>query len=440
MRLALLTNIVSPHQLPFACEMADRLGHDNFRYIATEGEHCERRTLGWHIGELPPWVIYPKRSSAEAAEAQRWRSEATVLLSGLREFDLFRQRARRGLINFYMFERWFKPPIGLLRILHPGYLRMARKLWTLQRQGSVICLPIGIHAANDMTRICDIFQGNIKSLFLQPRSRPITRQPLASFESVLTSKAADNLMQMRLWGYCVDPGDGLNGSDIGATAKDDREPSNETEAKDSEKKRVPLLRVLWVGRMLNWKRVDTLIKAVVRLLDQGAAIQLKVVGYGPEEKELQRLAGKYLITGDSDLAAGNQAGSKCEDSGIVFKEPVPIQQVRGLMRTADVFVLSSDSGEGWGATVNEAMAEGCCVIGTRQAGSSATMIEHGVNGWLYNAGNVTELTGLLGRCDKVVTRRCGKNARQTIDALWSPASAADRLIEFINETIAPSKE
>lgn len=434
MKMALLTNIVSPHQLPLARALAERLGNDNFRYIATEGEHIDRTKLGWLIGDLPPWVIHPGKSVAEEAEAWRWSEEATILLSGLREFDLFRQRAERGLQNYYMSERWFKPPIGFLRMLHPRYLRMARKLNVLHRKGVVVYLPMGTHAAEDMARISGFFKGGLPCLFQKHRLTMKAKQPLESFaydgSSPFKDKAVHELKNMRLWGYFVEPSERFA-----------------AEPKDANADREALLRVLWVGRMLNWKRLDTLVSAVVRLLNEGIAIRCKVVGYGPEEKKLRRLAGRFLVDGANNSKDSTELGSKadgCGNSatpGIVFGKPVPIAQVRSLMREADVVVLSSDGGEGWGSVVNEAMAEGRCVIGTNEAGSSATMIDHGVNGWLYHAGNVTELADLLRQLDKATIRECGKRARETMEKHWSPESAAERLLRFASqESMLPFAE
>lgn len=455
MRMALLTNIVSPHQLPLAHSLADHLGNENFRYIATEGEHGERTKLGWQTGELPSWVIHPQRSAGEEAEARRWCNDAAILLSGLREFELFRQRAQQGLKSFYMSERWFKPPFGFMRMMHPGYLQMARKLWALQRQGAVVYLPMGIHAAEDMARMSGLFNGVLMCLFRQPRLKMTAKQPLAPFifaEAPAPESIPDpGLRNMRLWGYFVEPreqagaSEGKEGQSIvpeGSKAFDganDHGPGNNRNSS---------LQVLWLGRMLSWKRADTLIRAVVKLLNEGMAIRLKVVGYGPEEKVLRRLAGKYLLAEATRYEAGSELGTfsrsrrtsevaKSKISGVMFGNPVPIRQVRGLMREADVVVLSSDGGEGWGSVVNEAMAEGCCVIGTREAGSSATMIEHGVNGWLYHAGNVSELAHLLRHLDRAAMRECGERARKTLEKYWSPMQAAGRLIEFANQRVEP---
>jgi glycosyltransferase involved in cell wall biosynthesis len=44
------------------------------------------------------------------------------------------------------------------------------------------------------------------------------------------------------------------------------------------------------------------------------------------------------------------------------------------MREHDVYVLASNGYEGWGAVVSEALEEGMKVIGTYEAGSSATIL------------------------------------------------------------------
>ena len=131
------------------------------------------------------------------------------------------------------------------------------------------------------------------------------------------------------------------------------------------------LRVLWVGRMLNWKRVDTLVKACLSK-ELCERVELHLYGHGPEEQRLRNLA--------------NDAPH------IHFHDFVPVDQVRDLMRSHDIYVLPSDGGEGWGAVVSEALEEGMQVFGTVEAGSSATILPptH-----LFTADDVTRLCELL---------------------------------------------
>ena len=130
------------------------------------------------------------------------------------------------------------------------------------------------------------------------------------------------------------------------------------------------LRILWVGRMLDWKRVDTLVRACASeaLKDK---VELHLYGHGPEEAKLKTLA---------------------KGAPIHFHDFVPVEQVRDLMCAHDVYVLPSDGGEGWGAVVSEALEEGMQVFGTVEAGASGTVLPptH-----LFKAGDVKRLTELL---------------------------------------------
>ena len=67
-------------------------------------------------------------------------------------------------------------------------------------------------------------------------------------------------------------------------------------------------------------------------------------------------------------------------------------EVRELMHTHDVYVLASDGHEGWGAVASEALEEGMSMIGTYEAGSSATILPE-CN--LFHAGDWRSLVGIL---------------------------------------------
>jgi glycosyltransferase involved in cell wall biosynthesis len=63
-----------------------------------------------------------------------------------------------------------------------------------------------------------------------------------------------------------------------------------------------------------------------------------------------------------------------------------------VYRLADVFVLPSKGpGETWGLAVNEAMASGRPVIVSNKCGSASELIEEGINGYKFEAGNESSL-------------------------------------------------
>ena len=381
--MVLYTNVISPHQFPLAKEVAKRIGEEKIRYIYTQKCDADHKALDWAC-EVPKWCIH-----AGSGAANNWLENADVLLSGLREFDLFEKRAAKGLKNLYMSERWFKPPIGMFRFLHPKYFVYARRLCRLMTESKLMCLPIGIHAAHDMARLCGLMYGDLRCLF---------RSPKLDFEKkpggrIWVSEEVGNdgmeelnkkycLDKMRMWGYYVEP------SKFGALPV--QEASNE-------------LRVLWVGRLLNWKRVDTIVRAVgehanLKRVDNSLPkITLDIYGVGPEAERIKKMAAKY---GDM----------------IKFYPPVPIADVRKLMREHDVYVLSSNAYEGWGAVVSEALEEGMKVIGTYEAGSSATILPE-TN--LFHAGDWGRLWELL-----------SEGVSQIDIGNWTANKAAEKLFKI----------
>lgn len=360
-RFTIFTNVISPHQLPLAKAIMSRIGEENLRYIYTETDDGAHNVLPW-VYENLHWC-----NKATSAESRAWLENSETLLSGLRCFDLFERRAKRGLKNFYMTERWLKPPIGMLRLLHPRYLGYARRLCQMLEAGTVVGLPIGIHAARDMARICGLMHGDLRCIFRAPELE-FEKQPSGKIfgrgERVECSGANSRVERgervekccvdkMRMWGYFVEKGAGDRKQETGNSKQG-------------------ALRVLWVGRLLYWKRVDTIIKAVGELAKR-QNITLDIYGTGPEEKRLKRLATKY-------------------GEAITFYSPVPIAEVRKLMREHEVYVLASDGYEGWGAAVSEALEEGMKVIGTYEAGSTATILP---NSCLFHAGDWRLLVRLL---------------------------------------------
>lgn len=99
---------------------------------------------------------------------------------------------------------------------------------------------------------------------------------------------------------------------------------------------------------------------------------------------------------------------------VTFHQPVPVAEVRALMRSHDVYVLASTGEEGWGAVVSEALEEGMRVVGTYEAGASATILPP-TN--LYHAGDWRQLARILSR--KIPHVDIGR---------WTAKSAAGRLV------------
>ena len=382
---------LSPHMMPLMRALVARLGEDEIRYVYRQDMSSERKALGWHEGEKPNWTLDVRQ---QPQVAQEWLETCPCLMSGCRDFNLFERRARRSLPTFYSGERWFKPITffnglvrlpGSLRLFSPRYLCMAYRMRRLLRGLTPFYyLPDGVWAARDMVRLMNWFAGDFRPLHITCQGTP--------GEKVLNRGKQDD--RIRLWGYFVAP--------------------SVSHPVSSDRKEKSMLKILWVGRLLNWKGVDTIIRAVCahanwsRQVGKSPSMVLDVYGKGPMEEKLKR------------LAAGNE-------EIVRFHQPVPIDEVRSLMRKHDVYILASNAIEGWGAVTNEALEEGMHVLGTYEAGSSATMLGEGD---LFHAGNWKQLLILLERC--LNQKRQGLRKGQGIGD-WSVEHGAYRVVDFLKE-------
>lgn len=382
MKFCLVTDHLSPHEVPLACRLAERLGEPDFRYVVTETTEPGRKSLGWEVAEHP-WCLVIGGSASKAAEAERLIQEADVVLFGNRSHPLIPWRLQRNRLTIYSSERWLKPPAGLLRLASASFLGLLYRYWRWSRRPSFQFLALGEHARADM-RLLGLFPGK--------------RSP---------------------FGYFVDPSEG------GCAPK----------------ARAGALKILWVGRMLDWKRVDTLVRAVGVLVAEGRDVRLQLVGQGPEESRLRKLADR--VNGRCSSASGGGAQGMEKDGAhpIAFHPPVPIAEVRRLMREADVYVLPSTGREGWGVVLNEAMLEGCAVVAARQTGSGSALVRHGESGLLFSAGSVRGLAEALRRLesDEGLRLRLAQTGQLRVSEEWVPSVAAERLLLFAQALLRGEK-
>jgi glycosyltransferase involved in cell wall biosynthesis len=127
-----------------------------------------------------------------------------------------------------------------------------------------------------------------------------------------------------------------------------------------------------VCRLVNWKGVDGLIRVIAQM----PGVALAVVGDGPERSRLAALA----------LESGVA-------SRVRFFGNRPAEQVKDILRVADIFVLNSNY-EGLPHVVLEAMSAGLPVVAT-DVGGTHEVVEHRVSGMLVPAGNDAALKGAI---------------------------------------------
>ena len=139
--------------------------------------------------------------------------------------------------------------------------------------------------------------------------------------------------------------------------------------------------VLFVGRLVAVKGVDTLISALPDVLAGRPDATLTVVGGGPERDRLAELARRL------DVA-----------SCVTFVGPVPHAELAKYYRRAALLVLPSRE-EGFGLVLIEALGCGCPVVASDLPAIRGVLGE-GKTGRLFCAGDAEDLTravcGMLG--------------------------------------------
>jgi glycosyltransferase involved in cell wall biosynthesis len=154
------------------------------------------------------------------------------------------------------------------------------------------------------------------------------------------------------------------------------------------------LRALFVGRLTNWKGVETLLLAVARMPEVAAT----VVGDGPEHPHLVELGRQLGVAGR-----------------VRFTGRLAPDAVAREMRSAHVLVLTSLY-EGLSHTLLEALAAGLPCVASR-CGGNGEVIRDGVEGMLIDPQDVGALTGALGRLDRDEGLRLGM-ARAARERAW----------------------
>jgi len=177
--------------------------------------------------------------------------------------------------------------------------------------------------------------------------------------------------------------------------------------------------ILSVGNLIPIKGHELLIRALAALRERYPRARLEIIGDGPERGRLQRLARALQVDGQVHFL-GRQTRA----------------QVAEAMRRCTTFALPSRY-EGLGCVYLEAMCSGKPVIACRGQGIDE-VIQHGVNGWLVDPGNLKELSESLARLlrENGLRRRLGEAARQTVVHGYTLEHQAARLTAVYRDCLS----
>jgi glycosyltransferase involved in cell wall biosynthesis len=171
--------------------------------------------------------------------------------------------------------------------------------------------------------------------------------------------------------------------------------------------------ILYAGRLLKLKRVIDTVKAVEKIHKKGIPVHFTIIGDGEEKPRIIEYIQKHKLESCITLLS--------------FMSP---EEVRERMDCADIFVLGSTFYEGWGAVINEAMNSACAVVMSHAVGSAPYLIRNNQNGYIYEMGNVEQLTERLCELvqDNEKRKSFGTSAYRTVTEEWNAETAANRLL------------
>lgn len=168
--------------------------------------------------------------------------------------------------------------------------------------------------------------------------------------------------------------------------------------------------VLSVGRLIEIKGLDYLIRAMNHVLREEPDAVLIIVGSGPEKDRL--------------ISLSRQLGIK---EHIRFIDAVPQKKLAKFYSLADVFVMPSVISEGLGLVLLEASSCGTAVIGT-DIGGIRDIIEHEHTGLMVHPKDSEALARTILRVlqDKSFGEKLVSNARQLVKEQFSWNAIAEK--------------
>ncbi|MEU3852355.1 glycosyltransferase family 4 protein [Streptomyces sp. NPDC029554] len=179
--------------------------------------------------------------------------------------------------------------------------------------------------------------------------------------------------------------------------------------------------VVCVSRLVRRKGQDTLIQAMPRILAAEPDTVLLIVGGGPYEKDLRRLAHETGVA-----------------ASVRFTGSVPWSELPAHYGAGDVFAMPCRTRrggldvEGLGIVYLEASATGLPVVAGDSGGAPDAVLD-GETGWVVRGGSPEEaadrITTLLG--DAELRRRMGERGRAWVEEKWRWDLLAEHLKDLL---------
>ena len=159
-------------------------------------------------------------------------------------------------------------------------------------------------------------------------------------------------------------------------------------------------RIVYCGRFVAIKRLDLLVEAFKQIAEVRPEWDLLLMGDGPLRPQVESLANSLL-------------GTRVTITGHLDNQ----RMISSVYRCCDVFALCSDY-DAWSLVLNEAAAAGLALVSSDVVGAAAELVQEGINGRTFAAGDLAALKSALLEVTDPATLNRMKESSRTICAHW----------------------
>ncbi len=363
MKISFYSNFLTHHQLPFCIEMYKKYGED-FKFVSTVKIPDERIKLGYKdMDNDYPFVLKAYESNEKYKEAMKLALDSDVVIMGSTQTDEYiTERLKQDKLTFRYYARIFYK--GIFSIFDFKNLKIVyNKHYKYKKNKNLYLLCSSGFGPNDFNK----FGMYIDKCFK--------------------------------WGYFP-----------------------ETKVYDEKellaKKENDIIKIIWVGRFINWKHPEEVIKLARKLKINGYNFEIKMLGNGPKLNKIKSQINKYNL-----------------EKEVILCGAVDSDKVRDYMEKSNIFICTSGKIERWGVVLNEAMNSGCAVIAYKEIGGVPFLINNNKNGFTYS--NFEELYNKTVEVikNKKLREKISINAYETISNIWTATNAANNFELLINSII-----
>ena len=188
----------------------------------------------------------------------------------------------------------------------------------------------------------------------------------------------------------------------------------QSEGKINIQNKVVTDKLLWVGRMIDWKRPLFAVKIVERLNKQGYKYNLTIVGDGPLKTKVSKYVNNHKLQDCIELV-----GLKSNN------------EVRNMMLEFTALISTSTRREGWGAVINEALDAGLPVISGAEVGAAGYLLQNGNNGYLFSTYSIQSAVDAIKKMENNNLIELRVNAKSTLKQ-WNAETAGERFLQVLN--------